>query len=325
MYFFRPLFSVFISILALSSYAGTSDQFWRYLDIERTMSLNFSVETMGDLCAYEENFSRSSSQLRREFINEATQLMQAGAYGAEALDMVLAFDDRVYDKRQLAKRHIGKTLAAFFNTGLNDINQGFEQRGGTPLITFVDGGAEFSLHFRWGTTADCNLYNILDITNNVTGITKSFSISGSVAHIYQMGYQLAAKVFHSLHYTRFPIAYQPKYGTKKIFYHPQVFNQSAYKTVQQKVNYAKKVCANQGRMKGKTIRLTTADELELISSLPQYLGGIDLPSRKSGFVVLSNENSGSGLIYNSEHFQGARYTSGDISLKFEYICVEVLN
>ena len=78
-------------------------------------------------------------------------------------------------------------------------------------------------------------------------------------------------------------------------------------------------------MKGKTTRLTTADELELISSLPQYLGGIDLPSRKSGFVVLSNENSGSGLIYNSEHFQGTRYTSGDISLKFEYICVEVLN
>lgn len=302
--------------------AYSADHFWQFYDKPRYFSLNFNIQQLGDLCRYQEYHSQSEGQIRRQFVNEAKQLMQAGAGGMEALTMVLAFDDRAFERRELSKFNVGKTLAQRFRSGLDKINQNFQEQGGTPLITFVNGRANYSVNLKWGTTANCNLYSTVVIQNDLTGVVRTFNSNGPAIHVDSLGYLLAMQVFHSLHHTKFPIVFNETQWEQKVFYHPTPMTLNGYKTVQQKVDFAAKTCRNRGRLQNKKLRLSTKNELELITSLPQYFGGINLPARNSGFVVLDRENSKSGQIFNKDHISGSRYDSGSIALKFEYICVE---
>jgi hypothetical protein len=189
------------SLLAVAS----DDSFWGNRANPKMLSDSLVLTQGLDMAEFNENFSSTTSELRKNYISEAKDLLKSGASGGQALKMVLAFDDRVYDRRQLAKKGMGKTIAAYFRSGLEGIYNSFEDRGGKRLIEISNMDSEYSAELLWGVMPGSGVYTVFKLTNNITNISRSFAARTKVQHLDSLGRVLALLVFNSLHKTTFPL------------------------------------------------------------------------------------------------------------------------
>jgi len=195
-----------LALVLLVNSAMAFDNFWQDRTTVKTITDNMMTTQGVDMAEFSEMFSRTTSELRKEYIREAEQLLKAGATGSEALAMILQFDDRVYDRRQVAKIGMGKSIASYFRNGLESIYDSFENQGGQRLIEITSPGyAKYSSHLLWGVRPGAGVYAVLKLTNTDTGITRSFASRSKIQNLDMLGKSLALLVFNSLHKTRFPL------------------------------------------------------------------------------------------------------------------------
>ncbi len=302
------------------AFAAQGDLFWQDFSEPKTVSLNFTSRQSADLAMFEEMYQRTQHELRQEMVQEAVDLLGAGASGSEAMQMILNFDDRVFDKRQISKYGIGPLIGKFFRSEMDAINESYEEEGGQRKIIFIDESyssspADYSVHIDWGAKSHSRLYAILRITNLHTGVSKSLATSVYSERLRTMGYMLASKLFHSLHRTRFPLV--KKRGLDKVeFYQNKTITIGRYMTYRQKASLAQKYC------KAKGLRLATADEMDEFFAFGYYHGGLALGSRKMGWAALKNTYSNMPTFINSEFPNGAPDGAKDIYLKINYICAK---
>ena len=182
------------------------DDFWQDDQTVKYISNSMSVVQGIDMAEFSENFLQTTKALRQGYISEAIALMGAGAGGSEALKIVLMFDDRVYDRRQIAKRGMGKAIAANFRSGIESLYNNFEDQGGQRKIEISDPSqAMYTPELTWGVKPGAGIYALLKLTNTETGISRTYSAKSKIQNINILGKTLAMLMFHSLHKTRFPL------------------------------------------------------------------------------------------------------------------------
>lgn len=308
--------------LSIGLAQASEDFFWRDLNSPKTVNAEFMIQQSADFAMFNEYYSKTQAELRKEFVREAIELMQNGAYGSEALMMIERFDDRVYDSRQVAKIGVGKAIASYFRAEMETIYEKYETEGGERKILFVNGGAEFNINLTWGAASNGGLYAIVEMTNNLTGVSRSVTEFGSHKRIRTLAYHLASKFFHSLHKTRFPIEKKVNGADKVVFHPPRVINFGSYTTFKAKADRAAAACEAAGRAKNKKIRLVTQSEMEELTSLGYYHGGIGMVPRTSGWAVIKSSYDKKAMIVNDEYFNGAPDGASNIYQQVQYICAE---
>lgn len=194
-------YAYLMMFLSLNSFAASS--FWNGGSIKLNPQIYHSQGL--DMAEFNENFSETTSELRNNYVREAISLMETGAMGMEAMEMVLKFDDRVYDRRQIAKEGMGETISNYVLSGLELLNEEYENEGGVRRLDFAAALSKYDLQVLWGVRPGAGVYAILRVTNKESGISRSFASRGSVLRLNVVGYALASQVFNSVHKTTFPL------------------------------------------------------------------------------------------------------------------------
>ncbi len=306
--------------LSLSSYGSF---FWQDFDSIKTVSLNFTSRQSSDLAMFEEMYSRTQSELRQEMVREAVELMKAGASGKEALQMIMAFDDQVFDKRLISRYGIGQLIGKFFRSEMDAIYESYMDEGGEKKIEFIDNRysskrAQYSVHIDWGARAGARLYAVLKITNLENGASRQVSHSVHNERIRTMGYMLASKLFHSLHRTRFPVIKNKNHVDKLEFHRNKPIRLSKYTSFRKKAEMAQKYCQL------KKMRLATVDEMNELFAYGYYHGGLAIGSRQMGWAAQKSSYDRQPTFVNSDYPFGNRSSNSDIYLNVNYICVKNL-
>ncbi|MDD0853675.1 hypothetical protein HBN50_11245 [Halobacteriovorax sp. GB3] len=304
MKYLLPLF------LIMSFYSSARD-FWP----NKKVSISNKIITQEGLDAAEFNemYSRTTSDLRKEYVQEAIQLMMAGALGPEALKMITTFDDRVYDRRQVSKKGMGNTLAGHFRSALARINEEYEFEGGNPKVRMSSRTEDYDASIVWGASSHAQIYAILTVKNKRTGMTKSYSAYSHVSRVGVIGKQLALQVFHSAHATQFPTTLEVGYRKMKVSgirtYTSRGYTQ--YKTlIDQVSNY----CRSKGA------RLPSVNELTSLFSRGLYHGGLSM-GQKTEWAAM---NHGMRAYVNSQYPQGntGSLTDSPFNRTITYFCVK---
>ena len=135
--------------------------------------------------------------------------MQAGASGSQAMNMVLNFDDRAFDRRQVAKMGLGETLMASFRAGIESFYQVNYQIRNKKLQLTKSPIFDYSAHLHYGIYPTNNghsaLYAFIELTNQNNYLTKSFYVKARAKQIDLLGHALATRVLHDLHKTEYPL------------------------------------------------------------------------------------------------------------------------
>jgi hypothetical protein len=207
--------------------------------------------------------------------------MQAGATGGEALQMVLAFDDRVYDRRQIATRNMHKTIPGYIRAGIEELYESYEDMGGTRMIEIAaDHRADYSTHLTWGMKPGAVIYGILKVTNRNTGTSRTFAGMAKADKLQFLGKQLALFMFHSLHKTRYPLTQRVN---GKIVTYSGIQNHFSYGRQQKRA--ALEVISENCRMRG--MRIASRDEMRYLFSRGSYMGGTAMGKNNEWAASLS--------------------------------------
>ncbi|EQC52766.1 hypothetical protein [Bacteriovorax sp. DB6_IX] len=257
-----------IALVLMCQSTMAFDSFWKDKTSVKTISDNMMTTQGVDMAEFQEMFSRTTSELRKEYIQEAVDLLKAGATGSEALGMILAFDDRVYDRRQVAKIGMAKTIASYFRSGLETIYDNFENEGGKRLIEISGSAyAKYSAHLLWGVRPGAGVYAILKLTNNETGISRSYASRAKVQNLDVLGKSLALLVFNSLHKTRFPL--KTNIGGKNLIVDGiKTFRTSTYVQFRHMLKTIDENCRSFGK------RMATVNEMRHLFARGFYQGGL---------------------------------------------------
>ena len=276
----------FIGLMLLASFnAFAAPSFWNSGEIQ--LNPRISNYQGLDIAEFDESFSQTTSELRDNYIRQAMNLMERGAMGMEAMEMVLQFDDRVYDRRQVAKAGMGETLANYVRSGLELLNEVYENEGGVRRLDWSVNASKYDLQLMWGVRPGSGVYTVLRVSNKETGISRSYASRGSVLNLNIVGYALASQVFNSVHKTTFPLKMKIGYenlvisGVKTF---PTNGNVQYRYMLQQVAGY----CAAKGE------RLATVKELTTLFGLGAYHGGVNMGMKTewaatdySGYSVVS--------------------------------------
>lgn len=259
------ILATLLALLSLNSFAASS--FWSKDEVLLNPRI-FNQQGL-DMAEFYENFSLTTSELRNAYVREAIGLMEAGAMGMEAMEMVLKFDDRVYDRRQIAKAGMGETLANYVRTGLELLNETYENEGGTRRMDWASTSSEYDMNVLWGVRPGAGVYAVLRVTNRQTGISRSFAARGSAMYLNVIGYALSSQLFNSVHKTSFPIKVKVGYenitvsGLRTFTTRGNV----QYRTMLQQVS---KYCESKGE------RLPSVKELTYLFARGFYHGGLNM-------------------------------------------------
>jgi hypothetical protein len=259
-----------------------------------------------DLCAYHQAYSQTRMQYMREMTSMAQSLMRSGAYGSEALEMLLTFD-AMYDKNlSLATRHqyldvtLENTLRGYLDQYYRDLKprekkiifthtssiaqiiaaaRSGQRVGNLPANAFAY--LDFIAYGSYAFAPDCK--GDIQVTLTLVGKggqTETFIGHGRPAIV--MG-QIASKIFERFQRTRFPS--RLKIGTRVVTL-VGGFNGSVDKVTH--LETARMACETQ------EARLPTASELLMIDAYGDWSGGVGV-----GRVpwIVQNSSQSDVLIY----------------------------
>ncbi len=178
-----------------------------------------------DLMAFHEAYSRTRSEQFQELVQSAESLIKAGASGKEAMDIILAFDKLITDRREYSRRAMGVSLEGFFNGRITDLYDLYQPAVRRLDFKHVDIPTNILAHanrnYRPGYLTDDMLSQIdfvaygsysvsakpgeifvsIYVVNVKTGVTRVYSGAGrpNIA-----AYQAADKFFHEFQRTHIP-------------------------------------------------------------------------------------------------------------------------
>lgn len=255
----------------ICSGAFATDYFWENRQTPKTIYNQITAREGMDMQSFHEMFSRTTSDLRREYINEARSLLRAGATGAEAMQMVLSFDDRVYDRRVIAKRGTGETLARYVKAGFEAFYRKHQSEGGKRLLDFSPSeNSKYSINLTWGVrptvSGKTGLYVSAEMTNEDTMVSRTFTSRGPIGSIDRVGQAIAFQIVHGLHKTSFPLSTRLN-GNRITVYNPTSYtppSQTQWRTY-------KKLADQDCRSRG--LRLIKEREITELFSRGIYHGG----------------------------------------------------
>lgn len=165
-----------------------------------------------DLPAFMEAYSKTMSQQRAEYVDQAKELMMMGGSGAETAKMLIDFDKHILDLRARGKSRMGVTLEASFKAQLDQLYRKYNP----PVqrlkfhATNASVAPSFDLYiygvYSVKSVGKPGLVMTVTIVDLRTGLERSFEAQGAditAAHL------LARQVFDDFQKTKFP-------STKKI-------------------------------------------------------------------------------------------------------------
>ncbi|WP_408097852.1 hypothetical protein ACJVC5_02745 [Peredibacter sp. HCB2-198] len=300
---------MFIGLMLFASFNSfAASSFWNKGEVQ--LDPRISHYQGLDMAEFNENFSETTSELRDNYIRQAINLMENGALGMEAMEMVLQFDDRVYDRRQVAKAGMGETLVNYVRSGLELLNEEYEIQGGVRRIDWSVASSRYDLQLIWGVRPGAGVYTVLKVTNRDTGISRSFASRGSVLNLNVVGYALASQVFNSVHKTTFPL--QVKIGSENlIFSGIKTFKTNGNVQYRYMLQQVGEYCRSRGE------RLPTVRELTALFGRGAYFGGMNIGLKTewaatdySGYSVVSNmwPMGNNGVLVNLPYNYTMTYT-----------------
>ena len=301
----QKLSAILLILLSYSTQA-IQDDFWGDLNESKYIDPVFTLYKGGNLDRYQEFYEKTISQIRREYVSEATQLMEAGAAGIEAMIMIEAFDNRASARREeIFNYAIGETIANYVVSGLDELYQKHQTYNGKRVLRFSHNRPRYEATLRFGPMISGSgvVYGILNITDRVSGDKLSVQSMAHVSRARDLGKDLAKRLFHNVHRTRFPL-------TKPITF-------SAPTSSRDQADQAKEYCSYDG------MRLATIREMNSFFKRGYYGGGLDQLSYKTGWAAQKSDYDKTAMYLNGQHFRGIRSTNR-MALNFvlHYICVE---
>lgn len=285
-----------------------------------------------DFVTFKEMYSKSRRNLRREYIQEAVELMYAGAYGIEALEMVLAFDQQVTWLREYSKVRMDKSIEAIFRAELNNltvlhrpsqnslqfrhVNQAHDiiyRASNSVQPGFLLPEHQKYIHFvAFGTytTTSKGLLLTFHLVNVHTGVEFNFSAEGIPTKASKI---LAKKVFDLFYKTHLPATLKLESGRRIHILWKDVIestNSAPFKHTWEDAHYH---CADLGG------RLANKRELNSISRAGNYRGGLEINARLKADYYWAIPNKRIFSSFNRD-VKNVHFTNGHRFLN--YICVK---
>ena len=241
-----------------------------------------------DLCQYNQAYSQTRSEYMHDMTSMASELMQSGAKGEEALDMLVAFD-ALYDKNlRLAMQYnymdvtLENTLKSYLDSfyvsypvrnrkvrfrHMNDIrsvvsavNNG-QRIGNMPADSYAL--VDYVAYGSYSLAPNCNGNIQVTITLvGSDGFTKNFQGLGKPSVVMS---QIASRIFETFERTQFPSTLNMNGRSITLLGAP---NGSVGETFNPRD--AMRSCEYMGG------RLPTSSELEIVSSFGDWNGGVSI-------------------------------------------------
>lgn len=274
--FFLTLFSTLSLFAPLATQAQERIDIWPSIPFIRG----------ADLCKYNDAYSSTRTEYMREMVENATDLMQSGAFGDEALEMLVAFN-ALYERNQAIATPsldttLESTLKAYLDQHYREIRPRFKRLSFThtaDLLTIVRNAQRgFRItplderqleqldYIAYGTYAlapDCK--GDIQVTLHLIGrqgSSESFIGRGRPETVMS---QISSQLFTRFQRTEFPSVV--RIGDNDLHLVGGM-NGSIDSTHSPKM--AENACANLGA------RLPNPDELEILDSMGDWSGGISL-------------------------------------------------
>tara|TARA_Y100000296_G_scaffold74323_1_gene92811 strand:+ start:1601 stop:2593 length:993 start_codon:yes stop_codon:yes gene_type:complete len=315
----QKLSAILFIILSFNTQA-IEDDFWGDLNESKYIDPVFTLYKGGNLDRYQEFYEKTVSQIRREYVSEATQLMEAGAAGIEAMIMIEAFDNRASARREEVFNYaIGETIANYVVSGLDELYQRHQTYNGKRILRFSHNRPRYEATLRFGPMISGSgvVYGILNITDRVSGDKLSVQSMAHISRARDLGKDLAKRLFHNVHRTRFPLTKPINHVDKKVFHLQRPITFSAPTSSRDQADQAKEYCSYDG------MRLATIREMNSFFKRGYYGGGLDQLSYKTGWAAQKSDYDKTAMYLNGQHLRGIRSTNR-MALNFvlHYICVE---
>jgi len=239
-----------------------------------------------DLCAYQQAYSQTRSEYMREMSGLAQDLMQSGAYGSEALDLLITFDALYAKNVALATRYqyldvtLENTLKGYVDQYYRDLNPRTKKmtfshinriqdivaaaRNGQRIGHLPENTFEYLDFVAYGSYAfapDCkgNIQVTVTLVGR-RGETETFLGNGKPSVVMS---QIASKMFERFQRTRFPTTL--RLGQRQL---TLIGGLNGSVDTVQSLEMARMACESQDD------RLPTPTELDLISAYGDWNGGV---------------------------------------------------
>ncbi|CBW26562.1 conserved hypothetical protein [Halobacteriovorax marinus SJ] len=284
-----------------------------------------------DLCQYQQAYSQTRSEYMHDMTSMASELMQAGAKGKEALDMLLAFD-ALYDKNlRLAMQYkymdvtLENTLKSYLDSyytsypvrdrkvrfrHMNDIRSVIRAINNNQRIGNMPADSyelvDYIAYGSYSLAPNCNGNIQVTITLvGSDGFTKNFAGLGKPSVVMS---QIASRIFEEFERTKFPTTLNFNGRTITLLGSP---NGSVGETFNP--NDAARTCRYMGG------RLPNSNELEMISAYGDWNGGIGI-----GRSVWAISSGSEALVYHPglRNPSPVRRMSEVNTRKFKYYCIK---
>lgn len=284
-----------------------------------------------NLCQYNQAFSQTRSEYMHDMTSMASELMQTGAKGKEALEMLVTFD-ALYDKNvRLATRAkyldvtLESTLKSYLDSyyrtlpvrdrkvrfrHMNDIrtivsaiNNG-QRVGHIPADSYSI--VDYIAYGSYSFAPNCNGNIQVTITLvGENGFTKNFQGLGQPSIVMS---QIASRIFEEFERTQFPTSINLNGRNLTLLGSP---NGSVGETFNP--NDAMRTCRYMGG------RLPNATELEMISAYGDWNGGVGI-----GNSVWAIAQGSSAMVYHPglRNPSPVRNMSEVNTRRFKYYCVK---
>lgn len=284
-----------------------------------------------DLCQYKQSFSQTRNEYMREMVGLASELMQSGAKGREALQMLATFD-ALYDKNiSLAKQYqyldvtLENTLKGYLDQyyrsfpvverkiefrHINDIRRIVNAAANGQRIGYMPNDPyEILDYVAYGTYAyapDCK--GRIDVTLTLVGPDGRTKTYQGLERPHVVMSQIASRIFEDFQRTQFPSKLD--LGSKIITL-VGATNRSVAKAG---LKQAKRACENLHA------RLPTAEELEDISAFGDWNGGVSINN-----VMWAIEGWGGNPMVYAPHLMNPTPVRDEWAVNekiFNYYCVK---
>lgn len=274
----KSLKSIALLVLLGFSANAQADRIWSSIPFIRG----------ADLCAYKQAYSQTRSEYMSEMTGLASELMQSGAKGSEALDMLVTFD-ALYDKNvRLATQHkyldvtLENTLKAYFDgyyrdfpvvdrklefVQMNDIRYIINSINNGQRPGWIPANAEdlvdYMAYGSYSFAPNCrgNIQVTLTLVGS-DGSTKNYQGLGQPSVVMS---QIASRMFEDFQRTQFPTTVRIGNRNLEIIgtHNGSIGRATSYRQAQQTCDYM-------------NARLPRAFELEAIDSYGDWNGGVSI-------------------------------------------------
>lgn len=265
-----------------------------------------------DHCRILDASSATRTQHMREMVSLATQLMQAGAFGSEAIDMLERMD-KMYDSiMHKAAQGLPQSLEAQLKSGLSELVR--TRMPNPQKVQFIYGRDPAKLpqltHFAYGVyehDSRCNGHlhvrlDIVDANNNIQSFEGRGASSQALAEVSQ-------KIFNQFHKTKLPTGYLVR--GKKIEVHAGPNN---FVGVTLDHLAPELYCSTLG------MRLPNENEIRMFGILGPWSGGFDL-----GDMIWPLDN---GKFYNPRTLNPSPVRNwseiNNVGTRYAYVCIRDL-